>query len=141
MIIKKIEARETWGLRQQAMWPDRELEYVKLPEDAAGTHYGLFAGGQLVSVISLFFAGEEIQFRKFATHSEKQRLGFGTKLLRFILEDTEVAAAKRIWCHARVSASEFYRRLGFAAEGEAFERDGVAYIKMSKALNGESHRA
>jgi predicted GNAT family N-acyltransferase len=138
--IKKIEACNTWRLRQEVMWPDKEIDYVKLADDPRGTHYGLFEDEQLVSVISLFFDGEDIQFRKFATCSHKQRQGLGTRLLRFILQEAEATTAKRIWCNARVDASEFYRRFGFLTHGKSFQRDGVTYIKMLKELDREIHR-
>lgn len=116
------------------MWPDKELEYIKLADDPIGIHYGLFDREQLVSVISLFVSGREIQFRKFATCREKQRQGFGTKLLHFILQEPDVTAKKRIWCNARSEAVEFYARFGFAEQGEIFWRDGAAYVKMIKQL-------
>lgn len=137
MTVKKIVACETWALRQQAMWPDKEIDYVKLADDPRGTHYGLFKDEQLVSVISLFFDGEEVQFRKFATCSEKQGQGFGTRLLHFILEEPEVVATKRIWCNARLDAVAFYARFGFITQGDTFKRDGVTYVKMTKELDRE----
>jgi GNAT superfamily N-acetyltransferase len=85
MEIKEIDAEQTWQLRQQVMWPGKDISQVILTDDASGTHYGLFNEERLVSVISVFVSGEQLQFRKFATVAELQGNGFGTRLLEFVL--------------------------------------------------------
>jgi hypothetical protein len=36
MLIKAIQAEDTWELRRQVMWPDKEIDYVKLNDDSSG---------------------------------------------------------------------------------------------------------
>ena len=67
MEIKEIEASETWPLRHKVMWPSKPIEFVVLPNDDEGLHFGLFDDEILISVISLFIESQGGQFRKFAT--------------------------------------------------------------------------
>ncbi len=52
--IKEIQAKETYELRHQVMWPNKEKEYVVLENDKEGVHFGLFKDEGLISVVSLF---------------------------------------------------------------------------------------
>lgn len=40
-----------------------------------------------------------------------------------------------VWCHAQISALEFYRRLGYEAQGEIFEEAGIMHVAMRYVLN------
>ncbi|KAJ7065829.1 hypothetical protein C8F01DRAFT_752889 [Mycena amicta] len=39
---RPITAAQTISLRHSVLWPDKDVEYVLLPEDANGRHYGAF---------------------------------------------------------------------------------------------------
>lgn len=116
------------------MWPDKDLEYIKLPADAEGIHYGLFADGWLVSVVSIFEKAGEIQFRKFATAVEYQGRGYGTTLLTYVIMAAKAGGASAIWCNARKDKAAFYAKFGLESTGEEFEREGIKYITMRKNL-------
>jgi len=131
MEIKEIDAEQTWQLRQQVMWPGKDISQVILTDDASGTHYGLFNEERLVSVISVFVSGEQLQFRKFATVAELQGNGFGTRLLEFVLTKARQDGLNAIWCNARTSKVSFYKKFGLEETGEPFTKDCVEYIKMS----------
>ncbi|SMC50526.1 GNAT family N-acetyltransferase [Sporomusa malonica] len=137
MEIRIIKPEQTWELRQTVMWPDKEIAYVKLPDDPMGIHYGLFENGQLISVVSAFAYEQEIQFRKFATVSNKQGLGYGTQLLQFVIDAAKASGAKAIWCNARKSKTAFYRKIGFEERPIQFKRDGIDYVVMSKNLTSK----
>lgn len=128
--IRKIAARETWELRRQVMWPDKPLDFVKLKEDEAGLHYGLFDGVMLCSVISVFVNAGEAQFRKFATRESEQGKGHGTRLLGFVMKELETE--HRIWCNARLDKASFYERFGLRVTNQFFEKEGISYVVMEK---------
>lgn len=132
MEIKEIQAQATWQVRQQVMWPDKDITQVMLADDDKGTHYGLYRSDQLISVISVFVSQGELQFRKFATVAELQGQGFGTQLLEFVLTQASQSGIDVVWCNARSNKAGFYRRFGLQETGEAFNKDGREYIKMSK---------
>ena len=49
-------------IRQNVMWPEKSIEFVKVAEDKEGTHFGLFEDNKIISVISLFYKDKEVQF-------------------------------------------------------------------------------
>lgn len=125
---------EVWQLRQEVMWPDRELDYVKLEDDDTAAHYGLYEGGRLLSVVSLFIEsdGQEAQFRKFATASSEQGKGYGTYLLNFMLNEVERAGVHRIFCNARSHKAAFYQKFGLIVTDKTFTKGGKEYIIMER---------
>lgn len=132
--IKKIEASETWPLRHKVMWPSKPLEFVVLPNDDLGIHYGLFEKDILVSVISLFVDGQEAQFRKFATDDYFQGRGYGSKLLTHLIEEAKKLKIKHLKCSARMTAIEFYERFGMKVTSDIVRKDGKDYVMMELAF-------
>ncbi len=130
MEIKRVCVEQTWDLRHEVMWPDRDIEYVKLEDDNKGMHFGLFVGDSMVSVISLFVEGESAQFRKFATKKSEQGKGYGTSLLKAALDEMKALGVKRIWCNARSSKVEFYKKFGLYKTDKCFEKGGKSYVIM-----------
>ncbi|MDF2633606.1 MAG: family acetyltransferase [Pelosinus sp.] len=116
------------------MWPEKDIEYVKLKDDDIGRHFGLFVSDELVSVISIFANRSSVQFRKFATLQELQGKGYGTMLLNFVLEEAKIRGAKIIWCNARKSKMDFYKRFGLEETGDAIIKAGIEYVMMSKKM-------
>ena len=132
--IKKISHQETLIIRHKAMWPNRAIDYVRLPNDEKGRHFGLFIKGKLISVISIFRKNKDIQFRKFATLKEFQGQGYGTKLLQFLLHLIEEERHEKIWCNARINRANFYEKFGLQETNKRFEKDGIRYVIMEKKL-------
>ena len=112
------------------MWPNKLIEYVALPNDENGRHFGLFVNGQITSIISIFTEGNEVQFRKFATLIEFQGLGYGTVLLEKIIDLIKKEGVRRLWCNARVEKSNFYKRFKLKPTDEIFKKDGIEYVIM-----------
>lgn len=134
MNIATISKEQAWQLRHEVMWPDRDLDYVKLPDDDAGVHYGLFEGEWLVSAVSLFVKDDEAQFRKFATRLSMQGKGYGSRLLAYVLEEAVKAGVKRIYCNARSEKVSFYRKFGLTETGTAFAKGGKSYAVMERRI-------
>lgn len=112
------------------MWPDKPLDFVILPNDAEGLHYGLFHSGQMVSVISMFVDGEQAQFRKFATDVAYQGKGYGSQLLNYLIEVAENLGIKTLICDARVTAISFYEKFGMYINSGVFQKSGKDYVRM-----------
>jgi GNAT superfamily N-acetyltransferase len=134
MRIISISTEQTYPLRHAVLWPDKPLDFVKVPDDEQGLHFGIEHDGQLVSVISLFFEGEEARFRKFATHPNFQRKGIGSQLLTHTIEIAKVQGCQLIWCDARLDAQAFYERFGMKPTGDIFYKGAIPYTKMVKSL-------
>ena len=135
LLIQPIDAAQTHALRHAVLWPEKPLAYVQLPDDAAGQHFGVFAEGALVAVISLFVGADGVaRFRKFATAPAWQGRGVGTALLHHVIAQARAQGASQLWCDARQNTLPFYQRFGLAAEGDVFYKGEVPYVRLSRAL-------
>jgi len=130
--IKPITSRETLSIRHKVMWPNKPLDYVKVPNDETARHYGLFVKGELTSIISLFVVGDEVQFRKFATLIEFQGLGYGTFLLKQMIGLLQKEGVRRLWCNARVEKSKFYEKFDFKPTRKKYEKGGIDFVIMER---------
>lgn len=134
MRIEPVAAAEVFAVRRAVLWPGKPPEFSQIAEDHAGWHFGAFEGGRLVCVASLFFAGNEVRLRKFATLPEFQRQGIGSAMLQRCLDEARMAGCHHFWCDARVDAVPFYRRFGLAEEAPAVMREGRQFVRMGRAL-------
>ncbi|MBE7174836.1 MAG: GNAT family N-acetyltransferase [Mucilaginibacter polytrichastri] len=133
--IEQVLPEVTLRLRRDILYPGQELRTVLLPEDQDGLHYGLFYDNELAGVVSLFDSGNgRWQFRKLAILEKYQRKRFGSLLLAHLLDETERLGGNALWCNARLSATGFYKKFGFAEKGDTFSKGGIDYVIMEKAL-------
>lgn len=132
--IEQIPAELTWRIRLQVLYPGKDPEYAKLPEDEEGMHLGLFDQNMLISVVSLFKKGKDMQFRKFATLEQYQRKGYGTELLNYLTELSAEEGCVRIWCNARKNATGFYSKFGFSETDQTFQKNGHDFVIMEKKI-------
>ncbi|MBN2799758.1 MAG: GNAT family N-acetyltransferase [Deltaproteobacteria bacterium] len=92
-------------------------------------HLAVEVEGALVGVASLIPAQWEgapaLQLRGMAVLEAHQRRGLGTLLVREALDAARQAAARVVWCNARVRAVPLYLRAGFEEIGAPFEIPGV----------------
>ncbi|GEN89140.1 putative N-acetyltransferase YitI [Oceanobacillus sojae] len=130
--ITKIKKEKAWMLRHEVMWPNEDFDYIKLKDDDAGIHFGLFKENMLISVVSLFVDKDEAQFRKFATLKSEQGKGYGSRLLEAVLEEAKTYDIKRIWCNARKNKESFYQRFGLVRTCSSFVKNGESYVIMEK---------
>ena len=134
MQIRKVPLEDVWRIRQVVMYPQETLDFVKLQDDDKGMHLGLYVENKLVSVISIFEEGDEVQFRKFATETNTQGRGYGTKLLQHVMDWAIINSKKSIWCNARIVATGMYRKFGMQPVGASWIKYGIEFIKMEKQL-------
>jgi len=132
--IQPIPPEATWPIRHQVLWPNRPMEYVQLPDDSQGLHFGLWTAHQLVSVISLFISEESAQFRKFATLEAEQGKGYGSQLLHRVIQEARQRGLQRLWCNARADKIAFYERFGLQATEKTFVKGGINYIILRTNL-------
>lgn len=132
--IEQIRQELTWRLRQQVLYPQEPLSAMAMEEDDHGIHFGAFYNNWLVAVVSLFQHDTDFQFRKFAVDSSVQKKGIGRQLLSYIIEQAKTDGGTRLWCNARVSAIDFYKKSGFAVTGLPFSKNGFDYEIMELSL-------
>ncbi|MFH6961912.1 GNAT family N-acetyltransferase [Flavobacterium plurextorum] len=130
MEIKEITAAETWNIRHNVMWPDQPFEFVQLEEDNSGFHFGVFIEDKLVSIVSCFIVGEEMQFRKLATLEEYQGKGIASHLLKHILQFAKEKNLNKVWCNARSNKKSFYEKFGMKDTFKIFSKAGQEFTIM-----------
>jgi predicted GNAT family N-acyltransferase len=132
--IKEITAVDTYHLRHTVMWPNMPLDYVILPNDAQGIHFGLFKNDILIAVVSLFIENNKAQFRKLATATSEQGKGYGSQLLSHLIAYTKNKGVNKIWCNARADKKEFYLKFGFEFTNKVFRKKEIDYVVMEKIV-------
>ena len=132
--IEQIAPYNTWAVRHAVLYPDKPFGFVRLAEDEEGVHFGLFDQNRLVTVISTFTTGDEMQFRKFATRVDAQGKGYGRLLLKHVISYVKDIGAEKLWCNARISASGFYRKFGFKETDQLSQSNGIDFVIMELQL-------
>lgn len=134
MEIRTIKASQTWKIRHEVMWPDQPFEFVQLDEDDSGLHFGVFTAEKLVSIVSCFIDGDEMQFRKLATLEEYQGKGIASELLNFILKLAKEKGLKKVWCNARTTKKSFYGKFGMTDTNQIFIKANQEFTVMKILL-------
>ena len=139
MELVALTSDEVWPLRTVVLRPNYEeegrLAEFEGDDDPSTHHYGLRTHqGEIVAVLSYMRAQapDELgqpaaRLRGMAVAEGWRRQGLGARLLEGSLARLAIREPdlKVVWCHARVSAVEFYRREGFQRHGEVFEVDQI----------------
>ncbi|WP_299125069.1 GNAT family N-acetyltransferase [uncultured Tenacibaculum sp.] len=128
--IKPIKTKDVLPIRHKVMWPNMPINYVSIENDKDARHFGLFINEELVSVISLFVKNKQAQFRKFATLTKYQGLGYGSFLLKHIITLVKEEKLKKLWCNARVEKSKFYTKFNLKVTDKRFVKGGIDYVIM-----------
>ena len=108
----------------------REIEWDG--QDEVSHHFmAINEAGQRVGCGRLLPTGQIGRMAVLASHRNQ---GIGRQIL-----DAAVAAAvdlgfRRVFLHAQIAATEFYRRAGFNAEGEEFEEAGILHLPLALDL-------
>lgn len=141
-MIKFIKAEQTLPLRSKVLKGGMPLERCRLPMDDLGFHLGCFLEGELISVASFFeeeypgLGSGGYRLRGMATEPGYARKGYGSSVIKFAIDELKNRGAAYIWCNARSSALDFYRKLNFEILSEEFEVSGIgAHFNMSLQLN------
>lgn len=145
MKVLRINAIDTYPIRQQMLRPDSPIERCKFARDEEDQtfHLGAFMDNKLVSVASFYFEKhpdleEPFQFRLrgMATLPDYQHKGLSTELLKMAFPIIKQNFCHLVWCNARVTAVEFYQKVGFEKVGEEFDIPGIGpHLLMFKSLN------
>jgi GNAT superfamily N-acetyltransferase len=142
--VRPITAAETYPLRLAVLrpnGPDAAAEF--LGDDTTTTkHFGAFDRDELVGIVSLFLAEmpgrpgvSALQLRGMATAAQVRGRGFGRALVVASVAHARNRGMSLIWCNARTSALEFYRKQKWEIVGEEFEIPGVGpHFHMWRAL-------
>lgn len=132
MIITEVPYHDVLTMRQQVMYPDKDTEFVKLSDDDRALHIGVYEKDELVSVMSIFLHGRDVQFRKLATRNDMQGKGFASALMQWLIDYANDMKLNRLWCNARINATGFYSKFGYEETDERFSKNGYEYVVMER---------
>jgi len=65
-----------------------------------------------------------------AVLSQFRGRGVGEAIMRCLVNHATDSGLEGIYLHAQTTAAGFYRRLGFRAEGSAFDEVGIPHVRM-----------
>lgn len=78
--------------------------------------------------------GEKAKIQRVAVLEQRRLAGWGSKLMRFILEDLRARGFKTAVLGSQTHAIGFYEKLGFAAHGPEYDDAGIPHRDMSLDL-------
>ena len=149
-MIRFISSKETLDLRSKVLRNNLPTGACVFPtDDVEGAfHLGCLVNETLVSVASFFpnrykeESANGYQLRGMATLKEEAGKGYGAKIIDFAQIHLMGTDAHYLWCNARSSAVEFYKKMGFKLVSEEFEIEGVGphYEMLKFILTSDKER-
>lgn len=130
MDIRKINWQQTLDIRHRVLWPNKSKAFCIVEGDETANHYGIYIENSIIGVASTYRNANFVRLRKFAIELKYQKHGYGSHLLRRIIELEKAQGSGVFWCDARQSAIGFYQQFGLRVEGDIFQKSGEPYIKM-----------
>jgi GNAT superfamily N-acetyltransferase len=107
------------------------------PEEANYLHIGCVESldGRLVGGLILAPVDDEhIRLMQVAVDTIYQGEGIGRELVKYAEKRAKEAGYSQIVMHAMLFVVGFYEKMGYHAEGEAFDEQGITFMKMVKDL-------
>lgn len=131
--IRRVSAEDVYPLRHRVLRPNQTQSDCiwTQDKDSETVHFGAELNGQIVGIASIAISPREAdppntwRLRGMATLPELQGRGVGAKVLQACLAHAKSRGGALMWCNARTTALEFYRRHGFETVGEEFDIEGI----------------
>ena len=119
---------EPLGLKFLDSFRDKEANYLHI-----GCIENLddkLVGGLVLAPID----NETIRMMQVAVDTVYQGEGIGKELVKYAEKCAKDAGYTRIIMHAMLSVVSFYEKMGYHAEGNIFDEQGITFLKMVKNL-------
>ena len=107
------------------------------PEEANYLHIGCVESldGRLVGGLILApMDDEHIRLMQVAVDTIYQGEGIGRELVKYAEKRAKEAGYSQIVMHAMLFVVGFYEKMGYRSEGEAFDEQGITFMKMVKDI-------
>ena len=75
-----------------------------------------------------------IRLMQVAVDTIYQGEGIGRELVKYAEKRAKEAGYSKIVMHAMLFVVDFYEKMGYSAEGDVFEEQGITFLKMVKTL-------
>ncbi len=113
------------------------LSQEELADDAHRRHFCAVINGAVVGSVSFKLLGPHtLQLKQMAVEDGRQCEGIGSRLLGYAEAWARRHGYGMIILNARLGAEEFYRKHGYAIEGQPFDENTIPHIRMTKRTLG-----
>lgn len=102
-----------------------ELEWDE--HDSTASHFLLYLDHRAVACARLKADG---QIGRMALLKDYRHQGYGSTLLKHLLDTAAAAGFRELYLHAQTSAIAFYEKQGFRTHGEEFMDAGIPHREM-----------
>ena len=115
------------GIPRSYINPQKEKEDILL---------GAFENNQLIGCCILSSVDfSTVQLRQMAVDNTVQKKGVGSAMLSFAEEVAREKGYGLLMMHARDTVMDFYKKNGYAVQGEQFFEVGIGHHRMEKKLS------
>ncbi len=125
--FRKVSLSEIHKPRKINLYSDHlgNLSNYKEDKYKETEHYGVFKDNKLVSGLTLIETSgclkqKDVQIRGMFTIKSELKKGYGSILIENIIIRSKKNKINTVWCNARISASEFYKKNKFIEVGKIF---------------------
>lgn len=92
--------------------------------------------GQVIGCVLVAISGNVAKVRQLAIEGAYRGTGVGTELMKRAEQAILARNIRTVTLHGRVTASGFFKRLGYAARSDIFTEVTIPHIAMHKDLTG-----
>ena len=110
------------------------LETAITPFDDEAVRFLAVVEGDVVGCVLLHVRGDEGKLFQMGVLPEHRKKGIGRALVATLEMEARRMGLKRVFCHARGYAMEFYANLGYWVIGEPFMEIEIEHLRMEKDL-------
>jgi hypothetical protein len=132
---------ESLSLRDEVLRKPLGLEWMDAEREAEAhcVHLAGIDGTRVVAILLLqpIDAGT-VKMRQVAVDPDMQRAGIGSKLVAFAEETARALGYHKICAHVRLSAVEFYLKLGYTMVGDPFVEITIPHLLATKQLSSNA---
>ena len=143
MLIKKVNAFDIRKIRHRNLRQGKPFSTTAYKKDNEKKTFHLACIYNNVTISCATFYPENNKFfpneksyrlRGMATDTEYRKRGIGKKILLQAFEEIKKKKGTLLWCNARLSAVEFYKKLGLQTIGKEFDISDIGphYLMYKK---------
>lgn len=134
------ELYELLRLRSEVFVVEQNCVFLDMDyKDQQCYHVLLFCEGKLAAYSRLVPPGlsyKEVSIGRVISSPAFRGVGMGKKIMELSIQECqEIFGKKDVRIGAQVYAAKFYASLGFVAEGDPYDEDGIAHIEMVRKAN------
>lgn len=120
------EIRRHVFIQEQGVSPANEFDET----DREAVHFLAWLDGAAVGTARLYGEGAVARIGRVAVLASARGRGVGIAIMEQALLEARRLGYDEVVLHAQTRVRVFYERLGFQAEGDAYEEEGIPHVSM-----------